>query len=227
MPTIDPYSAAAIPLQMFFNDTELGIGTGFIWRANNQNFLITNWHNFTGKNPFTGKHLSPTAAEPNAVRIWWNTKSKLGEKFAARHTIYDPSGVPIWLIHPTLGKGVDVIALPLEEKPDADMFPINELDQLPQMAWKIGMDAHVLGYPYGIGEGNGGFPIWKRASIASEPEMITDARKHFLLDSFAARDVGCPYYFASMERGTCRERQLVEWWRVYPLYWCLCWTDCR
>jgi hypothetical protein len=43
----------------------------------------------------------------------------------------------------------------------------------------VGSDVFVLGYPFGIGPG--GFPIWKRGSIASEPGIIN--QHHIFLDT--------------------------------------------
>ena len=45
----------------------------------------------------------------------------------------------------------------------------------------VGIDAFIIGYPFGISTGS--FPIWKRASIASEPEIPIDGWPYFLVDS--------------------------------------------
>ena len=82
MLTIDPYSVAAIPIEMFFNSTNLSLGTAFVWAEGEQLFLITNWHNVSGKDPISGKHLSKTAAEPNRLKVWFNQKNQLGDKVA-------------------------------------------------------------------------------------------------------------------------------------------------
>jgi Trypsin-like peptidase domain len=177
---IDQYSLATVPLEMLFNNTSLSIGTGFLWSIDNQFFLITNWHNLSGRDPFTGKHLSKTAAAPNELRIWWNTKGKLGEKFAAVHDIRDAQGAPLWWIHPTHGNKVDVVALPVAKHPNANMYPINSMPTSP-LVIQIGMDVFVLGYPFGIGPA--GLPIWKRGSIASEPDLAAAGQLHILVDT--------------------------------------------
>src|SRR5437773_905449 len=33
---------------MYFNETLLSQGTGFVWNSSNRSFLITNWHNVPG-----------------------------------------------------------------------------------------------------------------------------------------------------------------------------------
>ncbi|MDX8499876.1 trypsin-like peptidase domain-containing protein [Mesorhizobium sp. VK4C] len=183
MPDIDLYSASAVPLEMYFNQTNLSQGTGFIWQVDAEFFLITNWHNLSGKNPLTCKHLSPTLAEPNAVRVWWNLRNNLGRKGAIDYPIRDSGDLPLWFVHPVHGKKVDVVALPLLPPDDADPHPINTMPQL-DLLTTIGMDVYVLGYPFGMVQ-SGGLPIWKRASLASEPAVAgtAGAELNMLLDT--------------------------------------------
>lgn len=180
MPAIDEYSLAAIPIQMFFNETELSLGTAFVWQAGNDHFLITNWHNVSGRNPNTGKHLSPTAAEPDRLRVWLNLKGRLGMKVRKDVLLRDANGAPVWFVHPKHRQQVDVVAIPIEPFPDVDLYPINGMEQL-DIIVQVGVDVFVLGYPFGIGPA--GFPIWKRGSIASEPELAGLDHLHIFLDT--------------------------------------------
>ena len=41
MMTLDQFSLATVPLELFFNDTPLGQATGFIWKIDNRHFLVT------------------------------------------------------------------------------------------------------------------------------------------------------------------------------------------
>lgn len=179
--SIDQYSVSTVPIQMLFGATELALGTAFVWEDTGRHFIITNWHNLTGKDPRTGKHLSPTLAEPNRVRVWWNAKGSLGSKFSAELPIRSPAGAPLWWVHPVHGKGVDVVALPVTAPATADMHPINQMPSAPLMQARIGHDVFILGYPFGIGPG--GLPIWKRGSLASEPEILDPSDPHILVDT--------------------------------------------
>lgn len=49
MIVIDQYSLVALPIEMYFNDTLLSQGTGFVWIDGDSFFLITNWHNVSGR----------------------------------------------------------------------------------------------------------------------------------------------------------------------------------
>lgn len=58
------------------------------------------------------------------------------------------------------------------------LFPINSLKSDVDLKIAIGMDVFILGYPFGFSLP--GFPIWKRGSIASEPDLVhqTDGYLH-------------------------------------------------
>src|SRR5688500_2195577 len=107
MPTIDQYSVAARPIEMFFEQTHLSLGTAFVWKQDSQHYLITNWHNVSGKDPRTGQHLSPTKAEPNQVRAWWNVQGNLGAKISTMVPLRSAEGQPLWWVHPVYGCKVD------------------------------------------------------------------------------------------------------------------------
>ncbi len=180
MVTIDQYSVAAIPIEMLFNETFLSIGTAFVWVQDGKFFLITNWHNVSGKDPNTGMHLSRTAAEPNRLKVWFNQKGQLGNKIAKLISILNRDGKPLWFVHPLHRNKIDVVAIPIKNFSDVEMYPINTL-QNENLIVQVGMDVFVLGYPFGIGAG--GFPIWKRGSIASEPEITPVAQLHIFMDT--------------------------------------------
>jgi hypothetical protein len=178
---IDQYSVATLPLELRFGSTFVSIGTGFVWQWNGNFFLISNWHVLSGRDPFTQKHLSSTAAEPDRVSVWWNKKGALGSKIATELQIRDADGKPLWLAHPQYGSQVDVVALPVAAPVEAEMFPINEMPQA-NLLVQVGVDVFILGYPFGVSVG-GLLPIWKRGSLASEPQVIDPARPVILVDS--------------------------------------------
>ncbi|MFO1101633.1 MAG: trypsin-like peptidase domain-containing protein [Methylocystis sp.] len=180
MATIDPYSVSTVPIEMYFNDTPLSLGTSFIWEKDNRHFLITNWHNVSGKSAATGKHLSTTAAEPNWLHAWMNHKSGLGNKFPCIIEILDANGHPVWWVHPKFGRSIDVVAIPIVPNENAAMYAINQMPN-EQLALMVGMDVFILGYPFGLGPS--GLPIWKRGSIASEPEIFSDTQQFMLVDA--------------------------------------------
>lgn len=177
---IDEYSVSAIPIQMFFDATELSVATAFIWEADQSHWLITNWHNVSGRNPITGKHLSSTAAEPNILRVWFNTRGQLGKKHAKDIAIRDESNKPLWLVHPKHRQLIDVIAIRIQNDSTIEMYAVNRLSTM-DLRIQIGVDVFILGFPFGIGLA--GLPTWKRGSIASEPELAGHTQLHFFIDA--------------------------------------------
>jgi hypothetical protein len=165
---------------MRFQGQPLSSGTAFVWRREGRAYLITNWHNATGINPTTGGHLSGNAAEPDQVRVLVDNKGRLGVRGAVDLALRDPARQLLWLEHPISLRQVDVIALPLPNMPDADLFPINEMSSV-QMRVTVGAEAFILGYPFAIGPY--ALPVWKRASIASEPDIPIDGQPRFFVDT--------------------------------------------
>jgi hypothetical protein len=60
--------------------------------------------------------------------------------------------------------------------------PVNKVGDLVDFEVMVGDDVFVLGFPLGL-HGGGPFPIWKRASIASEPEIDLDGLPKLLIDT--------------------------------------------
>src|SRR5262249_21510572 len=71
---IDEFSLTTIPIDLRFNEQPLSSSTAFTWERDDLHYLITNWHIVSGRDPNTDKHLLATAAEPNLLYGWFNTK---------------------------------------------------------------------------------------------------------------------------------------------------------
>lgn len=171
MAGIDPISATTAKITMFFNETELSTGTCFFWRSDGEVYLITNWHNLSGKDNITGKHLSDRLAEPNAIQFTVFLKRQSGiEVGKGRFPLLDESDRPQWLEHPKFGNRVDVVALALGHE-FRDAVCLNDQAKSPLLV-EVAMDVFIIGYPLGIGVKD--VPLWKRGTIASEPGLDVD-----------------------------------------------------
>jgi hypothetical protein len=189
-----PISFAVTFLQMMFQDQELSTGSGFFWKHNGQPFLITNWHNVSGRNPETNAPLSPMAAIPDSIKFTVYRKTPVGDEHESEYstltpatyqvTLYDAERNPLWLEHPLHAGSVDVVAVPLQGMDDSQLLLnyANEivpgLDREPHAA----QDAFVIGYPLGIIAGLP-IPIWKRATIATEPTVNIGGLPKLLVDT--------------------------------------------
>jgi Trypsin-like peptidase domain len=183
--TLDTYSLVAVPVETYFNEQPLGCATAFAWQAENAALLITNWHVVTGKDAFTKEHVNrKTLAEPNKIRCYWDSKQSSGkQRVSEEFELRGPNGEAQWWVHPQYGNDIDVVAFPLKPHPEAGVIALNKIPEQ-DLAILVGMDVFVIGYPFGP---DGTYlPIWKRGSIASEPDLVGPAG-HFLYIDTATR----------------------------------------
>lgn len=187
-------SMSTLPLQMMRRADDGSIvakahGTGFLWRYKGKLFLITNWHNVTGLNADTGLmngSFIPNCLQLSAkIEVEKNGSSRLIRNVPIGMDLYNSSG-PIWIEHPQRRK-IDCVAIEVEFAfPNLANVPINEHDFEPNLEAEVGMDCFILGYPELI-EGVAQTPIWKRGSIASEPELDHEGKPLILVDTASKR----------------------------------------
>ena len=187
-PQFSNCSLASVRLEMIFSPTGLSFATGtaFFYRKGTSVFLITNWHNVTGINPRTKKPIGKNAGRPDLIRF------KLFKKNQDEFTWYlvdvrlysdDDMENPYWLVHPAYREQVDVIALEINIPPGLELMAITDKD-LNFKDFKPGVadEVFILGFPYNISQMDV-FPIWKRASIATEPEYGYEDKPMMLVDT--------------------------------------------
>ncbi|MEZ4794908.1 MAG: hypothetical protein R2773_05430 [Flavobacteriaceae bacterium] len=184
-------SSVLITAKRIYDDgTEVGssVMSGFLWLHNNKPYVITNWHNVTGKNPETDENIGSFC--PNQLII--ELKYDLPTEEEGYHKVmggvrnfdlYNRNLEKNWIEHPE-GRKVDVVALPinldLPEKSEPHYMNLQDYqkDWLPD----VGDDCFIVGYPEGF---SGPFKtsIWKRGSVATLPLLDYDEKPIFLLDT--------------------------------------------
>lgn len=194
-----PLSFTSIPITMYFDETrqKLASATGFIYERNEKLYLITNWHNLTGKNPVTKEQISSHGGIPDVVVLTLLTQKhpKIEwEKFSIN--LYDSEKKAEWLVHPVHKELVDVVALEIEfdENFKGVFKSINKI-QFDNFKIEVSDDVYILGFPYEL-NGGGYFPIWKRASVASEPDIDYDGLPKIFVDTASRSGMsGSPVIF--------------------------------
>ncbi|TYL89968.1 trypsin-like peptidase domain-containing protein [Bradyrhizobium rifense] len=181
MITLDQFTLTTVPLEQYFNDTRLGQGTGFMWKIQEKYYLVTNWHVLSMRDFFTGKNLRPDAGRPNLLRTLFNIQTGSFDKQQWDIKIRDDDDKPLWLVHP--GRRVDVAVLPIPFKPEELIISLYPLNVLANAALRIevGMEVFILGYPFEIKPP--AYPVWKRGSIASEPQLARQTTDYMLVDT--------------------------------------------
>jgi hypothetical protein len=173
----DPFSQAPLFIKMRFEQTELAAGTAFFYKRNGVLYLVSNWHNYAGRNPITNEPMASHAGVPDNVLCY----ACLNQPNISREWLplaLNDSVGPKWLVHPVQGSKVDIGVLPVQLP---NRFRAIVLNELPVTPMRIGVshDVFVLGYPLGLLDTHG-LPIWKRASVATEPGASTP---NFLIDT--------------------------------------------
>lgn len=166
-----------------------GHASGFLWELGQELFLITNWHNVCAWDPVNDTALSKKAFTPNCVELIVELAHDVGDGRIRRDArqavidLFDSSGRPTWLEHPTFGHRVDVVAMKIGVI-DAKLNnrPINTYSEFVDFDVMVGDDVFVLGFPLGL-DGGPRLPIWKRASVATEPHYDLDQLPRILIDT--------------------------------------------
>ncbi|WP_082242035.1 hypothetical protein [Cereibacter sphaeroides] len=178
MVSIDSWSVKVCYLEMLFNEQVLSHGTGFLLRMENPavsrgSMLITNWHNVTGRHRETNNCLDEkNAAVPNALRVYFRTAPfKLYDVAPYTVRLYSEDGEPQWLEHKDEDAKVDVVAIPCQLPDGLQITCLNDDlgDGTVMRGFYIGTGSEVfiIGFPFKLKFQP--LPIWKRASVASEP----------------------------------------------------------
>ena len=163
--------------------------TGFFWRSASIPYVITNRHCVTGKDH--RNILLPGAFEPSHLQIYLHEK---GQKISPDVTMYNgkaievslfEEGNPVWFEHPT-GRLVDVVAIALDEPEALSVDCINDRKTYDSWNVEAGSDCLIVGFPEGL-SGAEETPVWKRASVASEPNLNYKGLPVFLCDTATRR----------------------------------------
>lgn len=181
MTEIDPFSLVTVPVRQLANGQPMKSATAFVWKHDHQYYLITNWHVVTGRNFYTGD--LETTVRPEALHAQFNLAIGTFAKRQWNIRLRDDEGRALWLVYPVHGHRIDVVALPLPMRGDEfllDMYPINSIISKP-LRIRVGMEVFILGYPFG--DDPPAFPVWKRGTIASEPDLVLLSSGHYLVDT--------------------------------------------
>jgi hypothetical protein len=170
----------------------LGAGTCFFWSHAQRMYLVTNAHNVTGKNPFTGKLLDPRGAVLD--RLTFDYLRVTTEPDAEGFVEYQPAQAtfliydefphsPKWFIHPIHGASVDIAVFDITPFAlDLGLSAANEIEHDAIADLKPAHGVFIVGYPFGRLTGSP-TPIWKRGTIAVDPTYDIDGVPKILVDT--------------------------------------------
>jgi len=200
---IQKETVQSLYIELYRDSTPLGSGTGFIIKSKTKNYLVTNYHVLTNKNPVTGQWLDPKIPiAPNRVAIVHNA-SKLGDHVIKWEKLLDKNGNPLWHETKINKEMVDVVELPLHDTTGIAIYPVAYNNIVPDSFVIAPTDrVFIIGFPLGL-KSAPFFPIWKSGLIASEPEIDQENKPVVWIDvaSFPGMS-GSPTYIILNETTT-------------------------
>ncbi len=168
----DPFSQVSMFSTLKFEATELAKCTSFFYELDGSLYLVSNWHCLSGRDVQTGYPISKHSGIPDRIALYTIKDGKtIVRKWCEFFLQKDEKA--LWFEHPSHGKNVDVGVLPVNLPDGFRAIPVNKLE-FTEMALEVSHDLFILGYPLGLQDLHG-LPIWKRATIASEPGLPTPA----------------------------------------------------
>lgn len=172
--------------------------SGFLCRHNGQAFVVTCWHCLSGLSAATEQPLGTFT--PNKITVLGRFAKKLEDQdpwvsmpFQNDLGTEDNDGNYLWFEHPS-GNKVDVcaIGLPISEDANHKLKCLNEIDFTEKFKAEPATDAFIIGYPEGF-SGQSNTPIFKRATVASEPDLDFLGQPIVLVDCMGNRGLsGAP-----------------------------------
>lgn len=164
---------------MYYDEQFIASGTCFFVKSAKGISLITNRHNFTGRDNFTNKPLSKTGAIPNnAVVAIPSIAGRVQYRIDLRNQLNENADA--WVEHPRLLAKADIVALPCNELKNI-IFEDKYIDLGEQQySLQVGMELQVIGFPFGAISGP--FAVWSKGFIATEPDVDVSDLPVYLID---------------------------------------------
>ena len=174
-----PYLALSVAqLETYRGRQQLALGSGFFYKKEDRISYMTNRHMVIEEHK---------AYRPDSIRLNLHTDpSYMASVKTVSIDLYDADGRPAWMEHPSRGKAVDVVAIPVsrDQLDGCVVFPLSRDRQVPdEIVLDLGQDLMVVGFPDGRSDRVHNLPIARNASLASCYMVPFGGRHYMLVDS--------------------------------------------
>lgn len=198
MNTVNPLSITSFYTEIFYNNNKLGTATAFAYLYNDKKYLVTNYHVAYGINPTNNVILNINGMVPNKLKFYYYNKDAILKYFEICYI----NGINPFKFISINGILVDIAVFELPN--NTDVVCINDIQSIKNhpkyekdLIIEIADTLFVLGYPRGISILY--TPIWKRSSIASEPDIKINDIPYFYIDTTTREGMsGAPVIFYSI-----------------------------
>jgi len=173
--------------------THMSWASGFFCKWEDRFYLVTNWHVVSGRNFQSGEILNRHGAIPGFFNLHFHCVERTGanrmrsaEVVRTTFPLYKLENVkgediytdPLWIEHPIHKRKIDVVAIDITDDfiqlgKEVLAYDIEE-ELKKQVNLKIMDDVFITGYPLNTSTTPNKFPIYKGATIASEPDFYKD-----------------------------------------------------
>lgn len=179
-PEVNPLSACSVMLEMWREDECLGKGTGWFWRHPDGIALVTAWHNFAGLHHTTREPMDQRGM-PDRIRYRYMTHNPRTFQDEEIPLYLDEERTsPRWFVHSVCGSYLDMAFLLLKIE-GADVLCVNDVVSVATTPIRPTHDVFAIGFAQGVSMFNV-FPIWKRGTIASDPDFPVEGHPKFYVD---------------------------------------------
>ncbi len=158
----NPWTNAVTYLELKFGNQCLAKGSGFFWASGEQTFLVTNWHNLSGRDPSDHSPLSSHGGLPD--RVTFTVYRRTSEPDANGYFSLEVRIItvplcdndlsnPRWFQHPSFGSKVDVAVIDVTNalRFDGAYFNhVNVLEGDANVEPFVSQDVFIVGYPLGL-----------------------------------------------------------------------------
>lgn len=179
------------------NKIKIGSGTGFLYVWDDEVYLITNYHVITCRDPKNPEFLlNGYPDSPDRIEFTLTKRNDL----SGRVIFIDLSEDAIFLEHSERNEGVDIVALKIIFNTELKKYVTsqNDLSLVEDINIEVTSNLFIVGYPWG-NSAITRFPIWKKGTVASEPNLHIGVEKIFI-DTITHPGMSGSPVFASEER---------------------------
>lgn len=190
-------SFKSVQIEILAQNTKvlISLATGFLCNYKERIYLVTNWHVVAGKNSETKCLLHHSGAIPGFFNLKFqagtdHTESTLKPTtLAFQIPLYDKSDVRLWHEHPEYASKIDVVVLDVTNNLPKDKLLENSISvisydlikEIEKNELGVTDNVFIIGY-INLNRAPNNYPIYKSASIASEPNIVDPEFPVFYVD---------------------------------------------
>ena len=94
----DQFSYVPLKINCLCNGNRISSATGFVYQYENEWFLVSNWHVFSGRNPNDSNTLNGRPGTPDALEVLFHVPGRPGTAWnAVIISLYDSQNVSLWM----------------------------------------------------------------------------------------------------------------------------------